>query len=351
MSGPGPARRPVPEPRAEGLLQRPVGQLVHWREDGAAGGIPLLYVHGGPGGGLGSCGYLQQIDLRRFRAIGFDQRGCGASTPRAGEAGHDLEANTTQALIADIEALRVHLGVEAWVLNGVSWGSTLALAYAQAHPERVRAVVLFAVTTTSRFEVDWITEGCRTIFPEDWEALARAIRAERPDWTPGERRVIEVIDELMADPDQAVRERAALAWGAWEEAHVSIGAGRPQPGARSRFADPAFIVPFTTLVARYWARGAFLDAPLLARMETIAHIPGRLIHGRRDVSGPAITAWELHRAWPASTLRIIEEEGHGGAEMVRRWREANDELADLLAGASTVTSAPTRPGTAPTLDP
>lgn len=332
-SAPAPAEAssalPVPEPTRTGVLERD-GQQVAWREHGSLEGIPLLHLHGGPGAGLGRGGYVHNADLETYRVIGFDQRGCGDSVPLAGDEGHDLDANTTPTLIEDIEALREHLGVDAWVLNGVSWGSTLALAYAQAHPERVLGIVLFAVTTSRAEEVLWISEGCRIIYPEDWDALASVIEREHPTWRRGASPIIGAIAELMRTGDRAQRERVALAWGAWEEAHVSIAAGRPDPSALSRFQDPAWALPFTTLVAHYWAHCGFLEPTILERMETIAHLPAYLIHGRRDVSGPATTAWELHQAWPGSELVVVEEEGHGGPLMVQEWIRANREVAERL---------------------
>lgn len=325
-------RTPCPEPTRTGVLERD-GQRIAWREHGNPEGIPLLYLHGGPGGGLGTGGYVRNADLDVYRVIGVDQRGCGDSTPLAGDPAHDLDANTTPALIEDIEALREHLGIGAFVLNGVSWGSTLALAYAQAHPERVLGIVLFAVTTSRAEEVLWISEGVRIVFPEDWDALATVIEAEHPTWRRGTTPIIGAIAELMRSTDPAQRERVALAWGAWEEAHVSIAAGRPDPAHPGRFQDPAWIVPFTTLVAHYWAHCGFLEPPILERMDTIAHLPGYLIHGRRDVSGPATTAWELHQCWPGSELVVIEAEGHGGPLMVEEWRRANRELAQRLRAA------------------
>lgn len=317
----------MPTPRRTGILDID-GQSVYWEEHGVPDGVPALYLHGGPGGGLGSGGYVDRFDLARYRVIALEQRGCGRSFPLASTPGHDLSRNTTQQLIADIESLRAHLGVDAWVLNGVSWGSTLALAYTQEHPGRVLGVVLMAVTTTSAEEVHWISEGCQVIYPEAWGELADAVERLDPGFRRGESPIIDAVARLMRQPDAAVRAKAARAWGAWEDVHVTIGAGGYSPDPR--WADPAFAVPFATLVSHYWSNHAFLDPPILERMERIAGIPGHLVHGRRDVSGPVQTAWLLHQRWPASTLTVIEEEGHGGPQMVAAWAKANDALLDTL---------------------
>ena len=288
-------------------------------------------MHGGPGGTLGSGGYRDHFDLTRYRVVGLDQRGCGASTPLACDPRHDLGANTTAQLIEDIEALRDYLGIGAWVLNGVSWGSTLALAYAQAHPDRVLGIVLVAVTTTSRAEVDWITEGCGILYPEAWEDLTAELSDLDPNFARGRTRVIDSVAALMRSSDAIARVRAARAWTRWEDHHVAIGAGgyRPNP----RWSDPVYAENFATLVSHYWSHDGFSSPPLAAGMGAIADIPGHLIHGRLDVSGPATTAWAVHRAWPASVLTIVEGEGHGGETMMRAWQDANHALLETIPTA------------------
>ncbi|UFU06468.1 alpha/beta fold hydrolase [Ruania halotolerans] len=308
-----------------GLFTATDGQSVYWEESGNPHGVPALYLHGGPGGGLGSRGYVTKFDPERYRIIGLDQRGCGRSAPLAHEAAHDLEANTTPRLIADLDELREHLGIEAWVVNGVSWGSTLAIAYAQAHPGRVRGIVLFAVTTTSRAEVDWITEGVGMIFPEEWDRFAAHAEQAEATYRRREGRLVEAYARLLRDP--ITRDAASLAWARWEDVHVSVGTGgfRRDP----RWEDEGFRHAFTVLASHYWAHDGFAEPPLLDRMDRIGHIPAVLIHGRRDISGPVRTAWELHRRWPASRLVIDEGDGHGGAGMVEEWVRANDEFGSL----------------------
>jgi proline iminopeptidase len=166
-------RMPVDdEPRVHGMLDVGHGQQIYWEEWGSPDGFPALYVHGGPGGGLRTSVYPNRFDLTGTRLIGFEQRGCGRSTPRASDVSTSLSTNTRSHLIADVEQLREHLGLDAWLVNGVSWGATLALAYAQAPHEHVLGIVLFTVTTTSRSEVDWITEGVGAVFPEAWDRFA-----------------------------------------------------------------------------------------------------------------------------------------------------------------------------------
>ncbi len=305
------------------------GHQIYWEESGAPDGVPALYLHGGPGGGLGKGGYRSAFDPDHFRILALDQRGCGRSRPLVTEPGYDLSENTTAHLLADIEALRQDRGIEAWLVNGVSWGSTLALAYAQQHPERVLGLVLMAVTTTSRFEVDWITETVGAIFPEAWDAFATHAERAGIGYRRGDGRVVEAYRRLLTDADPQVRDAAARAWATWEDTHVSIGTGGVQP--THALAEPTHRLGFATLVTHYWANDAFLDPPILERTDRLAGIPGILIHGRRDVSGPAVTAWRLHRAWPASELLIDEGEGHGGTDMVESWCAANSRLADRLA--------------------
>lgn len=311
-------------PRVQGMLNVGDGQNIYWEEWGSPDGVPALYLHGGPGGTLGASGYRRRFDLVRTRVIGFEQRGCGRSTPHASDPDTSLDANTTAHLIGDMEMLRLELGVEAWILNGVSWGSTLALAYAQAHPDRVAGIVLFAVTTTSRQEVDWITEGVGAIFPEAWDRFASHAERCEIGYQRGQKRLVEAYAQLLNSTDPATRDAASREWALWEDTHVSIGAGA---FARDpRWENEAFRLAFARLTTHYWTHVGFSDSPLVEGMELIKHIPGTLIHGRRDISGPAVTAWNLHRHWPGSNLLIDEGEGHGGISMVERWERANAHL-------------------------
>lgn len=318
----------MPATRASGLLSVGDGHEIYWEESGRPDGIAAVYLHGGPGGTLGTGSYRARFDPSRFRIVGFDQRGCGRSVPHVTVPAYDLSTNTTASLIADMETLRRHLGIDRWLVNGVSWGSTLALAYAQAHPGRVLGVVLMAVTTTDRFQVDWITETVGAIFPEAWDRLAGHAESAGVGYRRGERRLIDVYAELMTHPDPAVRHAASRAWVEWEDHHVSIGTGGV---VRSpRWDDDEYRQVFATLVTHYWANDAFLVPPILERMGRLAGIPATLIHGRRDISGPSVIPWRLHRSWPGSELIIDEGEGHGGRSMVEAWCDANSRHADRI---------------------
>jgi proline iminopeptidase len=194
------------------------------------------------------------------------------------------------------------------VVAGASWGVTLALAYAQRHPDRVRALMLAAVTAGRRLETDWITRDMRRVFPREWDAFAAEVPAAERGGD-----LAAAYARLLASPDPEVVDRAARAWCAWEDTHVSLAPGY-EPSTRYR--DPVFRQVFARLVTHYWAHGCFLDdAPVLAGMDRIGHIPAVLVHGRLDVSGPLDTAWDLHRAWPASRLVVCDDDGHGGAGM------------------------------------
>ncbi|MFF9564127.1 prolyl aminopeptidase [Leifsonia sp. NPDC014704] len=309
---------PVVEPYAHGRVENPDGDSIYWETSGNPDGVPVLWLHGGPGSGLGPGNYRKRYDPERFRLVGIDQRGCGRSTPSVVDALDRLPANTTDGLIADIELVRAELGIDRWVVTGGSWGSTLSLAYALAHPERVIGIVLAAVTTTGRAEVDWITETMGRVFPEAWEALERSSHRR-----PGER-VIDAYARVLATGTLEERIAAADAWDAWESTHVSLD---PNFVPGPLHTDPTQRLVFATLVTHYWANDAFLpgERAILNRVGELAHIPAVLIHGRHDVSGPVITAWLLHQQWPASRLTIVEGEGHGGPE-------ASELMAEAISG-------------------
>ncbi len=298
---------PLIEPFAGGHLSVADGNEMYWEASGNPAGKPALHLHGGPGGGI-KTGYRRRFDPDRFLIISFEQRGCGRSRPLITAPAADLSTNTTAALVADIEALREHLHVDKWLVTGISWGTTLALAYAQSHPERVSELILAAVTTTTAAEVEWITEAMGRVFPREWDRYEAAAHRK-----PGQR-LIDAYHERITSPDPAVRDQAARAWCAWEDTHVSLD---PKYAPNPRYDDPEFRRVFATLVIHYWKHAGFPDADgLLAGMGKIAYLPGVLIHGRLDVSSPLETAWRLHRAWPASELIVIEHEGHGGDTMI-----------------------------------
>jgi proline iminopeptidase len=283
------------------------GNLVYWECRGNPAGKPAVVLHGGPGSGCGGSFWREFFDPRAYRIVLFDQRGCGRSAPHASDPATDLSGNTTRHLLADIERLREHLGIERWLLLGASWGSTLGLAYAERHPERVTEAVFFSIATTTRREVDWITRDMRRVFPQEWEALR-----EGAGLPPGHRGggIVEAYAGLLADSDPAVRERAARDWCAWEDVHPDIRPGRK---ASSRYQDPAFRMAFARLVTHYWRHAAWLeDGVLLREAHRLAGIPGVLVHGRLDVSCPLDVPWDLARAWgPGCELVVIEDAVHG----------------------------------------
>jgi proline iminopeptidase len=299
-------RYPEIEPYDRGMLAAGDGQELYWEACGSPGGKPAVVLHGGPGSGC-TPAMRRVFDPAAYRVVLFDQRGCGRSRPHAADPAADLSVNTTGHLLGDIERLRRHLGVERWLVFGGSWGSTLALAYAERHPDRVSEVVLVAVATTRRHEVDWITRRVGRLFPEAWARFRDGVPEADRDGD-----LAAAYARLLADPDPAVRERAARDWCRWEDTHVSLRPGhRPNP----RYDDPVFRMAFARLVTHYWSHAAFLeDGVLLEEVGRLAGIPGVLIHGRLDVSSPLDIPWELARAWPGAELVAVDQAGHGAAD-------------------------------------
>lgn len=297
-------RYPAIEPFNSGMIEVSDGYRLYWEEVGNPAGIPALYLHGGPGGGCGA-GSRRSFDPKAYRAVLFDQRGCGRSRPLASEPNTDLSTNTTDHLIADIETLREYLNIDRWVVVGSSWGVTLGLVYAQRYPNRVKAMVLGAITSGTRQEIEWITRDMGRVFPHEWERFCSYVpEAERNgDLSAAYAR-------LLSNPDPAIHRKAALEWCLWEDTHVSLTPGwAPSP----RYQEPGFSLIFSRLVTHYWSNGCFLrDDEIMVGMHLIADIPATLIHGRWDISGPLDTALALHRAWPKSDLVVLEEAGHGG---------------------------------------
>ena len=295
---------PPIEPYDSGMLDVGSPHRVYWECCGNPKGRPALFLHGGPGSGC-SANQRRFFDPDVYNAVLFDQRGAGRSWPLASEPGADLGTNTTQHLIADIEALRVRHGVDRWTILGVSWGCTLALAYAQTCPRRVNALVLGFVTTTSRREVQWITEGVGRLFPQQWERFIDAIPQQLRHLRP-----VEAYARMLGNPDPIARDHAAREWCAWEDTHVSLTPGHtPNP----RYQDPEFRLRFARLVTHYWQHAAFLEEDQLMRdAAKLNGVPGMLIHGRFDVSSPLETAWQLSRRWTTCRLRILDDAGHGG---------------------------------------
>ncbi|QKW09247.1 prolyl aminopeptidase [Streptomyces sp. NA04227] len=294
---------PPLEPYEHGLLPTGDGNLLYWEACGNPHGKPALVVHGGPGSGCNTT-VRRLFDPERYRTILFDQRGSGRSRPHASEPDTSLEHNTTGHLIADMELLRVHLGIDNWLLYGGSWGSTLILAYAQAHPERVTEIILDAVTTTRRSETDWLYRGVGRFFPREWERFLAGAPGTAPDGD-----LVGAYARLVNDPDPEVRLKATADWCAWEDAVLSGETG----GDSAPFGDrpPAAKLALVRICSHYFAHGAWLEeGQLLREAHRLADIPGVLVHGRLDLSSPLDTAWELHKAWPGSELHVVENGGH-----------------------------------------
>ncbi|MUL67014.1 prolyl aminopeptidase [Mycobacterium sp. CBMA 234] len=310
-------RRVVPDfPSASGLLDVGDGNQVYWETRGNPTGRPVLIVHGGPGSGRSRTAH-KQFDPDLFRVVAFDQRGCGDSVPSAADPSTDMACNTTEHLIADMETLRRHLGIDRWLLYGGSWASTLILAYAQRHSERVIGIVLIGVTMTRPREVDWLYRGLRIFRPAEWQRFRDGVPVEHRDGV-----LVEAYRRLMEHPDAAVRERGAGDWCAWEDAAIAHETSG-KPGQYSAKID-ADRLAFVRICTHYFARAAWLDdVQLLQNAHRLEGIPGVLIHGRLDLSAPVRIAWELAAVWPDAELRIIEDSGHtGSAAMVAAIAEA-----------------------------
>lgn len=304
---------PPLEPFQTGSLRVEDGNQIYWETSGNPAGKPVIYLHGGPGSGVGT-GYRRHFDPAAHFIVTFDQRGCGRSCPWASHAPERLATNTTQAIIADMEALRQHLGIARWMITGVSWGTALGLAYAQAHPDRVTEMVLALIHIPSAEVVDWTTEQLRRVFPLEWEALATAVPRR-----PGQR-IIDACHEGITLPDPLVRGTTAQAWCRWEDAHMSLDPCSTSALSRE---SAEYQLNFATLVIHYWRHSGFLaEHPLLENMHRIAHLPAVLIHGRMDISSPLSDALALHRQWPGSELIVIPGEGHGGPRMVQEINRA-----------------------------
>lgn len=297
---------PPIEPYDSGTLPTPDGHHLYWESSGNPQGIPALLLHGGPGGGA-SPGQRRLFNPELYRIIIFDQRGCGRSRPLASAPDADLSTNTTPHLIADIELLRRFLDVQRWTILGLSWGTTLALAYAQKYPQHVHALLLAFVSTCSKREVDWITRGVGSLFPEQWHRFSTYV-PESLHHLP----LVDAYAALLFDPDPAVRERAALEWCIWEDAHISLS---PDHRPTLQESAPEFRLGFARLVTHYWRHAAFLeDEQLIRDASKLNGIPGVLIHGRYDVSSPLETPWRLSRNWTTSHLHILPDAGHGGGD-------------------------------------
>lgn len=301
---------PPSEPYETGFLPTAEGHEVFWQQCGNPDGKPLLVVHGGPGSGAAAW-WTTFPDPKRYRIVMVDQRGCGRSNPHAGDTRLALRGNTTAHLIDDFERLRERLGIDSWLLFGGSWGSTLSLAYAVEHPERVTELVLWAVVTTRRRDVEWLTWTMGEVFPAEYDELLAVLPdAERSGNIPL------AVNRLLVGDDPLACDRAARAWCAWED-RIATLSGTVQPSRR--FADPRFRLGFARIVTHYFGNYAFLpDNGLVGRLDRIAHIPAVLVRGRLDIASPLRAAYELASRLPHATLHVVEGESHGGEDETDR---------------------------------
>ncbi|MGB3603668.1 MAG: prolyl aminopeptidase [Gordonia sp. (in: high G+C Gram-positive bacteria)] len=295
------------------------GQEIYWECSGNPDGKPVIFVHGGPGGGTGPR-QRQFFDPARYRIVLFDQRGCGQSRPHIAE-GADLSVNTTAHLIADMEKIREHLEITKWQVFGGSWGSTLGLSYAQAHPDRVTELVLRGIFLLRRSEIDWYYNGgAANIYPDLWETYLDPIPADERDGD-----LVAAYHRLLTGDDRALAQRAATAWSTWESKTSYL---LPQPDENQ---TTRFDLAFATIENHYFVNHGFMDdGQLLANIGTIADIPAVIVQGRYDVVCPMRSAWDLHRAWPAADLRVVDDAGHASFEpgIVHHLVEATDRFAD-----------------------
>jgi proline iminopeptidase len=295
---------PEIEPYDSGHLQVSAVHELYYEQCGNPKGKPVVFFHGGPGAGL-IPDYRRFFDPAAYRVILFEQRGAGRSQPHA-----SLDDNTTWHLVGDIERIREHFGVEQWLVFGGSWGSTLALAYAETHPERVTALVLRGIFLCRPKEIRWFYEdsqGASAIFPETWEQYVRIIpETERGD-------MINAYYKRLTSDDASVRLEAAQAWSIWEGSALRL---LPDQKMIDDFSQPDKAIALARIECHFFVNNCFFDTDnyLIEHVDRIRHIPGVIVHGRYDIVCPVMNAWDLHRAWPEATLKIIPDAGHAATE-------------------------------------
>lgn len=275
--------------------------VLHVEECGDPDGIPVLYVHGGPGAG---CAPFHRcfFNPEKYRIVLFDQRGCGRSVPHA-----SLENNTTQALMQDMEHIREHLGIDKWMLFGGSWGSTLSLVYAQHYPERVLGMILRGIFLCTRREIQWFYQhGASRLFPDHWQDFIKPIPVhERED-------MVSAYYKRLTGSDEIARMAAAKAWSAWEGHCLSL---LPAPAAVAQLSDPHRALSLARIESHYFINDGFLEPDQIFKgMSAVRHVPGVIVQGRYDVICPMESAWRLQQAWPAASLQIISDAGHAATE-------------------------------------
>lgn len=307
---------PAIEPYRTGYLDTGDGHQVYWEMSGNPEGKPAVFLHGGPGAGC-SPAHRRLFDPKKYRVLLFDQRGCGRSKPHA-----SLENNTTWDLVKDIESLRQIMGVEKWLVFGGSWGSTLALAYAETHPTHVSELVVRGIFTLKKREIDWYyQEGASNLFPDLWESfLAPIPEAERGDLVGAYRK------RLIGNDPKAQLE-AARAWSVWEGSTIKL---LPNKQNSTNYGQDQFALAFARIENHYFTHGGWMaDGQLIRDAHKLKNIPGVIIQGRYDVCTPAVTAWELHKAWPEARFVIVDDAGHAFDEpgIMNQLIEATDRFA------------------------
>jgi proline iminopeptidase len=291
---------PAIEPGASGMLRLDGLHSMYWEECGRRDGIPAVFLHGGPGAGS-TPKHRCFFDPGAYRIIVYDQRGAGRSRPLG-----ELRDNTTQHLVADLELLRRHLGVERWLVFGGSWGSTLAIAYAEAHPERCLGLILRGIFLCRKSEIDWFLYGLRGVFPEAWERFANFLpQAERSD-------LLRNYHRRLTDADPGMHMPAARCWSSYEGACSTL---LPSPETVAYFAGDTVALGLARIEAHYFVNDIFLpENALLANAHRLRDTPGVIVQGRYDMVCPLVSAHELHRAWPQSEFRIVADAGHSAWE-------------------------------------
>lgn len=293
---------PSIEPYNQGKLKVSDLHTIHYEESGNPQGKPVIFLHGGPGGGITPM-YRQYFDPQLWRIVIFDQRGCGQSTPYA-----ELRENTTWNLVSDIEQLRNHLGIEQWVVFGGSWGSTLALAYSQTHPDSCKGLILRGIFMLRQAEIRWFYQsGASYIYPDAWQEYLQPIpEGERED-------LLTAYYKRLTSDDSQVRLEAARAWSVWEASTSKL---IPSPASKASFGRAEFAEAFARIESHYFVNKGFLDSEnqLLDNVERIRHLPGVIVQGRYDVVCPMKTAWELHQVWQEAEFIVIPNAGHSVSE-------------------------------------
>jgi proline iminopeptidase len=319
---------PEIEPYDSGLLDVGDGQQVYWETSGNPKGTPVVVLHGGPGGGSHP-NQRRVFDAEKYRIVLFDQRGCGKSLPHASSSDADLSTNTTWHLVADIELLREHLGIDRWQVFGGSWGSSLALAYAQTHTDRVTELILRGIFTLRAVELDWFYEGgAAALFPDLWEEfLAPVPVADRGH-------LIRAYNGLLNDPDPDVHGPAAIAWTRWESSTITLlpdAHADPDADADETSSELDYALAFARIENHYFMNGGWWEEGQLIRdAGKLRDISAVIIQGRYDVCTPAMTAWDLHKAWPEADFRLIPDAGHAFDEpgILDALIEATDRFAE-----------------------